>query len=89
MAFALRVGTIGRQRTGGAWEQTMAGDADWVDDVRRWCLAGHGVEGGYAAGPANDPAGDGSDAIGYEAAVPALQSRHWPDAPPSTAVTAV
>jgi hypothetical protein len=67
----------------------MAIDADWVDDVRRWCLAGDGVEGGYATRPAADSVGDGSDAIGYEAAVPALQSRHWPDAPPHAAVTAV
>ena len=67
----------------------MAGDADWVDDVRRWCLAGDGVEGGYVARPAAEPAGDGTDAIGYEAAVPALQSRHWPDAPTPYAVPAV
>ena len=62
----------------------MAGDAEWVDDVRRWCLAGHGVEGGYVVGAASDPPGDGTDAIGYEAAVPALQSRYWPDAPAGT-----
>ena len=87
MAILLPAGTIGSTHAG-AGSKTMAGDADWVDDVRRWCLAGDGVEGGYVVPSAAEPAGDGSDAVGYEAAVPALQSRHWPDAPPP-AVTAV
>ena len=66
----------------------MAGDADWVEDVRRWCLAGREVEGGYVPSSLPAPTSDGSDAIGYEAALPTLQSRHWPDAPSSTPATA-
>ena len=52
-------------------------DADWVEDVKRWYLAG--------AAPARsaDSAEAESESafIGYEAADPSLQSRHWPDAP--------
>ena len=54
-------------------------DADWVEDVKRWYLAG--------AEPARsgDAAGESESAfIGYEAAHPALQARNWPDAPPFT-----
>ena len=65
----------------------MAIDADWVEEVRRWCLAGREVEGGYVTHPLPERATDSSDAIGYEAALPTLQSRHWPDAPASTAAT--
>ena len=61
----------------------MEHESDWVADVRRWCLAGAQAN---AAGPAPTSAGDPGDetyggALGYEAAHPALQSRHWPDAP--------
>ena len=60
----------------------MEHESDWVADVRRWCLAGAHAK---AAGPAATRAGDPDDetysgALGYEAAHPALQSRHWPDA---------
>jgi hypothetical protein len=54
----------------------MANDEEWVADVKRWCLAG--TRSGVGAVPA-----DGADdiALGYEAADPALQAHHWPDAP--------
>lgn len=55
----------------------MASDADWVEDVRRWYFAGR-----QEAAPA--PSVGETEAIGYEAAHPALQARHWPDAPSAT-----
>jgi len=55
-------------------ETIMANDADWVADVRRWYFSSQ-----QAAVMA--PADDDSAEIGYEAAHPALQSHHWPDAP--------
>jgi hypothetical protein len=56
----------------------MSNDAEWVEDVKRWYYAG--VRSAAAAGSA---AGESTDlmALGYEAADPALQARHWPDAP--------
>lgn len=54
----------------------MANDADWVADVRRWYFSTPAV----APKTATD---DDAHEIGYEAAHPALQSRHWPDAPHS------
>ena len=50
----------------------MASDADWVEDVKRW--TSHDGAGGFA--------GDAADeiALGVEAAQPALQARHWPEA---------
>ena len=54
----------------------MANDADWVEDVRRWYLSGaSSLHAGSSEG------GDDLAAIGYEAAHPSLQARHWPDAP--------
>jgi hypothetical protein len=55
----------------------MANDADWVADVRRWYFSSQRAEAAMAA------AADGGEPVelGYEAAHPALQSRHWPDAP--------
>lgn len=54
----------------------MSNDEDWVADVRRW------VAGSQApAVVLPEPADDHGDAIGYEAAHPALQAAHWPDAP--------
>lgn len=53
----------------------MANDADWVADVRRWYFSSKQPA---AAAPALD---DDMAEIGYEAAHPALQSHHWPDAP--------
>jgi hypothetical protein len=55
----------------------MANDADWVADVRRWYFSTR------PAAPAATAADDDAHEIGYEAAHPALQSRHWPDAPRS------
>ena len=56
--------------------KVMANDEEWVADVKRWCLAG--TRSGVGAVPA-----EGADdiALGYEAADPALQAHHWPDAP--------
>jgi hypothetical protein len=51
-------------------------DADWVEDVKRWYLAG-----AESARSADTAAESESAFIGYEAAHPALQARHWPDAP--------
>ena len=58
-------------------EHTMGSDADWVADVRRWYFSGQRAS---ANAP---PSGDEREPVelGYEAAQPALQSRHWPDAP--------
>ena len=53
----------------------MANDEEWVADVKRWCLGGT-----RSAVAAADDAGD-EVAVGYEAADPALQAHHWPDAP--------
>lgn len=56
----------------------MASDAEWVEDVRRWYFSGRGDG---AKNPASaGRAGDESEALGYEAADPALQARNWPDA---------
>ena len=56
----------------------MANDEEWVADVKRWYLAGT-----RSAASAGAGCGDAADeiALGYEAADPALQARHWPDAP--------
>jgi len=56
----------------------MANDEEWVEDVKRWCLAGN--RSGIAAAVGADNAAD-EVALGYEAADPALQAAHWPDAP--------
>lgn len=45
-------------------------DTQWVEDVRRWVASqARALEEADAA------------QVGYEAADPALQARHWPDAP--------
>ena len=63
---------------------TVMSDADWVEDVRRWYFSGRGANTtATATAPADGkaPAGvDADDALGYEAADPVLQARHWPDA---------
>lgn len=56
----------------------MANDEEWVADVKRWYLAG--TRSPAIAAIAPDELGD-EIALGYEAADPALQARHWPDAP--------
>ena len=62
-------------------EAVMTNDADWVADVRRWYLSSQRVE--SAASAAAD-VGESTE-VGYEAAYPALQSPHWPDALPGGA----
>jgi hypothetical protein len=57
-------------------EMIMANDADWVADVRRWYFAREQAK--VEAAPVTD---HDSEPMGYEAAQPILQSRHWPDAP--------
>lgn len=62
----------------------MASDADWVEDVRRWCasIAATAVPAGASMPGKESAAGDAfAEPLGYEAAHPALQARHWPDAP--------
>jgi hypothetical protein len=52
----------------------MAGDSEWLDEVRRWVLAGQPRPAGHRASeslPGKLP--DDGDAIGYEAADPAAQ----------------
>jgi len=70
--------SIGPHGAAGA-EMIMGNDADWVADVRRWYFSGHN------ASSITAPSGDEREPVelGYEAAHPALQSRHWPDAPRS------
>ncbi len=51
----------------------MANDNDWVEEVKRWVATGSRIR--------NDDAAPDADALGYEAADPALQAREWPDAP--------
>ena len=53
----------------------MANDEEWVEDVKRWYLAST-----LPVDAADGSAGDELP-LGYEAAHPALQARHWPDAP--------
>lgn len=50
----------------------MSNDADWVEDVRRWYYGGNPPAAELEGAPAE---------LGYEAAHPCLQARHWPDAP--------
>lgn len=55
----------------------MANDADWVADVRRWYFSGRNAElNTESHADEREPV-----ELGYEAAHPALQSHHWPDAP--------
>ena len=56
----------------------MSNDADWVEDVKRWYRAG--VQSALLAEASAGDTTTESFAIGYEAAHPALQARHWPDA---------
>lgn len=56
----------------------MANDEEWIADVKRWYLSG--TRSSNVAAVAADDASD-DIAVGYEAANPALQAHHWPDAP--------
>ena len=62
-------------------ENLMANDGDWVEDVKRWYLGGARS---VAVGAAEAPQSDYGVDLGYEAAHPSLQARHWPDAPAFT-----
>jgi hypothetical protein len=58
-------------------------NGDWLEDVRRWCsshLPAYSKSDTCVAGTETDPT-EPTDfsAIGYEAAHPALQARHWPE----------
>ncbi|WP_157598235.1 MULTISPECIES: hypothetical protein [unclassified Rhizobacter] len=59
----------------------MASDADWMEDVRRWALGEPRPHAAVAEPSDLQPPGLPDD-LGYEAAHPALQARHWPDALP-------
>jgi hypothetical protein len=52
----------------------MANDEQWVEDVKRWYRAGR------APAAIETRIAEEEVAIGYEAAQPALQARHWPEA---------
>jgi hypothetical protein len=54
----------------------MADDAEWVEDVKRWVLAGDRSRAKQNTGESADEI-----ALGYEAAEPSLLAHHWPDAP--------
>jgi hypothetical protein len=56
----------------------MANDEQWVEDVKRWYFSG------AARGTGDPGSAEAEIAIGYEAAHPSLQARHWPDAPLTT-----
>ena len=55
----------------------MADDTDWVADVRRWYFSSQQA----SARPAALAEAADQPELGYEAAHPTLQARHWPDAP--------
>lgn len=61
----------------------MANDADWVEDVRRWCLAASPATRAKPVTPNDEPESTDFASMGYEAAHPALQARNWPEAPVS------
>ena len=63
--------------------RVMANDADWVEDVRRWCLAGSPAMRAKPVTPNAEPESTDFASLGYEAAHPALQARNWPEAPVS------
>ena len=57
----------------------MTNDAEWVEDVRRWCYAG-GAPGGGAQEPLTRPNRTDLMALGYEAAHPGPAGpAHWPE----------
>ena len=60
----------------------MASDSDWLEDVRRWALGEVSPSAAAVPGAAADAAPALPDDLGCEAAHPALQARHWPDALP-------
>jgi hypothetical protein len=63
--------------------RVMVNDADWVEDVRRWCLAGSPATRAKPVAVNAEPESTDFSSLGYEAAHPALQARNWPEAPVS------
>lgn len=61
----------------------MTSDADWVEDVRRWCLAGPAFMRSKPITPEAEVESTDFASLGYEAAHPALQARNWPEVPVS------
>ena len=68
-----------RERTARS-ENLMANDSDWVADVKRWYLASASSAAAAVAVAGDAPLSDYGVDLGYEAAHPSLQARHWPDA---------
>ena len=64
----------------------MADDELWLAEVRRWCRQGarapQGASGAATPAAVEGLPSDDGEPLGYEAAAPDLQARHWPDAPP-------
>jgi hypothetical protein len=58
----------------------MSNDAEWVEDVHRWYY-GDTAPASYREDDEGADVLSAARALGYEAAYPALQARHWPDAP--------
>jgi hypothetical protein len=59
----------------------MASDSDWVQDVRRWYFGGNPPSSEQVSAADSISEVNSDVMVGYEAAHPALQARHWPDAP--------
>ena len=57
----------------------MAGNDEWVEDVRRWCVTGSANAAKRMPLGAGDEPVDASE-LGYEAAQPSLQNLHAFDA---------
>ena len=69
--------------SGSNGSRVMANDADWVEDVRRWCLAASPATRAKPVTANTEPESTDFASMGYEAAYPALQARNWPEAPVS------
>ncbi|MEO7055391.1 MAG: hypothetical protein ABI281_06180 [Caldimonas sp.] len=54
----------------------MATDGEWVEDVKRWYLAGVAAS---SSPPRLGGATEYDVDVGYEAAHPSLQACHWPE----------
>jgi hypothetical protein len=63
--------------------RVMTSDADWVEDVRRWCLEASPATRTKTVAANTEPEPTDFASMGYEAANPALQARNWPEAPVS------
>lgn len=65
----------------GRWEQTMANDEEWLDEVRRWYYGGNAPAADHEPDP--DQGSKEQHPIGYEAADTSLLSRDGPLPPPN------